>query len=81
MFINSSLTQLRNSGLCCKVYRTPSTPVGYADDLATGCINSLRLEQVRNIARSTGVLGFMSSMPEKVVYGKERAEHKRNVYH
>ena len=35
VFINSLITELKVSGLCCKLYRTPSTPVGYADDLAT----------------------------------------------
>ena len=32
VFINSLLVSLRNSGLCTKIYRTPSTPHGYADD-------------------------------------------------
>ena len=49
LFINSLLVQLKLSGLCCKIYRTPSTPVGYADDLARGCINVNRLNQVMDI--------------------------------
>ena len=71
LFINSLLVQLKRSGLCCKIYRTPSTPVGYADDLASGCINDIRLNQVMDIvyqhgctwhyefnARKSGVLVF-----------------------
>ena len=40
VFINSLLVQLKMSGFCCKIYTTPSTPVRYADDLATGCYNA-----------------------------------------
>ena len=46
VFINSLLVYLKNSGFCCKLYDTPSTPVGYADDLATGCPNNRKLERV-----------------------------------
>ena len=76
LFINSLLVQLKLSGLCCKINRTPSTPVGYADDLASGCINANRLRQVMDIvyqhgctwryefnARKSGVLIFGDDTP------------------
>ena len=37
VFINSLLMELRDYDLCCKIYRTPCTPVGYADYLAAYC--------------------------------------------
>ena len=46
VFINSLLIQLRDSGHCCKISQVPSTPVGYADDLVSGCINESKLRQV-----------------------------------
>ena len=46
LFINSLFVHLKNSGYCCTIYREPSTPVGYADDLAAGSINETKLNQV-----------------------------------
>ena len=43
VFINSLLVQLKTSGYWCKIYRLPIAPVGYADDLASGCINEFKL--------------------------------------
>ena len=49
VLINSLLIQLKNSGNCCRIYQTPSTPVGYADDLATGCSSERKLNNIRDI--------------------------------
>ena len=70
IYINSLLVQLKASGLC-KIYQLPSSPVGYADDLASGCIDEHRFNQVMRIvyrhgciwryeynARKSGVLIF-----------------------
>ena len=54
VYINSLLVQLKTSDLCCKIYRLPSAPVGYADDLAAGCIDEYRLNQVMRIVHRHG---------------------------
>ena len=54
VYINSLLVHIKESGLCCKIYRLPSAPVGYADDLAAGCINEYRLNQVMRIVYRHG---------------------------
>ena len=34
VFVNSLISQLKTSGCCCKIFGTPSTPGGYADEFA-----------------------------------------------
>ena len=38
-FINELLEVLEKSNLCCTVNKIPSTPVGYADDLAAASVS------------------------------------------
>ena len=46
VFINSLPVSLRDSGLCAKIYNTPSTPLGYADDLAACCLSKRKTDAV-----------------------------------
>ena len=43
-FINSLIVMLQNSSFCCSIRRIPSTPVGYADDLATCSLSERKLK-------------------------------------
>ena len=43
-FINSLVVSLQNSGLCGSIGRTPSAPVGYADDLVACCLTERKLD-------------------------------------
>ena len=54
MFINSLLTDLRDSDLCAKIYRIPSNPQGYADDLAAVCLSKRRIDSVMDIVYNHG---------------------------
>ena len=54
VFINSLILELKSSGLCCKLYRTSSTPVGYADDLATCSTSMYNLDRAIDIVASHG---------------------------
>ena len=84
VFINSLLVHLKNSGYCCKLYQTPSTPVGYADDLATACVNNRKLERVMDIVYRHGCTWryeFNAKKSGVLVYGEDRNEHKHNVQH
>ena len=54
VFINSLLVQLKSSGHCCKIYHLPSAPIVYAYDLASGCVNEYKLNQVMRIVYRHG---------------------------
>ena len=82
LFINSLLIQLKNSGYCCKIYHEPSTPVGYAYDLASGSINVTKLNQVMRIVYQHGCTWryeFNARKSGVLVYEGERPINQQNV--
>ena len=81
IFINSLLTDLKKSGLCCKLYRIPSTPLGYADDVATCCLSKQRLDRTMDLVYAHGCTWRYELNAKKsgvLVYGESLKEHKRN---
>ena len=52
--INSLIVLLQNSGFCCSIRRVPSTPVGYADDLATCSLTERKLDGAMQIVYRHG---------------------------
>ena len=81
VFINSLLTELRNSNLCCKIYRIPSTPVGYADDLATCCKTKVSTDRSMEIVYRHGCTWryeFNAKKSGVLVYGEGPRENERN---
>ena len=52
VFINGLLEELEASKLCCSIYHIPSTPAGYADDLATATTSKAKTDRVHDIAYS-----------------------------
>ena len=84
VFINSLLVELKNSNLCVKVYDMPSTPVGYADDLATGCFNKTKLDLVMNIVYRHGCTWryeFNARKSGVLVYDNPRKTHGPSPEH
>ena len=82
VFINSLLTSLRDSGLCAKIYRTPSTPQGYADDLAAACISKRRIDEVMSAVYNHGCTwryDFNARKSGVLVFGENRRTHERNA--
>ena len=82
VFINSLLNELKCSGLCCKLYRTPSTPMGYADDLATCSTSKYNLDKAINVVATHGRTwryDFNAKKSGILVYGEDKAENSRNV--
>ena len=82
IFINSLLVSLRDPGLCVKVYRTPSNPLGYA---AACCITKRKTDAVMDAvyqhgctwrydfnARKSGVLVFGESARERQINARNR---------
>ena len=81
VFTNSLLVQLKMSGFCCKVDTTPSTPVGYADDLATGCYNERLIDRVMEVIYRHGCTWHYEYNAIKcgvLVFGESRIENRRN---
>ena len=77
-FINELLDTLEKSRLCCVINRTPSTPVGYADDIATACISKLRTDYTLNIVHEFGCkwrFKFNAKKSAILVYGDTKQEH------
>ena len=85
VFINSLLVDLRESKVCCMIYKTPSTPVGYADDLAAACNSKPKMDRAMEIvyahgrtwrydfnARKSGVLCFGETNKEHIENSKNR---------
>ena len=81
-FINSLITDLKASGLCCRLYRTPSTPVGYADDLAMCSTSIFKLDRAIDIVAAHGHIWRYSFNAKKsgiLVYGEDKRESSQNA--
>ena len=48
-FINGLLNTLEESKLCCSIVNIPSTPVGYADDVAAAWISKIITDKALKI--------------------------------
>ena len=79
VFIDSLLRELEQSSLCCTIYHIPSSPVGYADDLAACTLNKYKMDQVMKLVYQHSCTWRYSFNPGKsavLVYG-ENAKEKR----
>ena len=81
VFINSLLVTLKEANICCKIYRTPSTPLGYADDVATCCPSKRKLDFAMDIVYKHGCAWryeFNAKKSGVLVYGESVREHECN---
>ena len=81
VFINSLLIKLRDSGLCAKIYTTPSAPLGYADDLAACCLSKRKTDAVMAAVYDHGCTwryDFNARKSGVLVYGENLRTHQRN---
>ena len=81
IFVNSLLVKLKDSDLCCKIYNTPSTPLGYADDIATCCSSKHRTDMAMGIVHDKGCTWRYDLNAKKsgvLVFGETLREHERN---
>ena len=79
-FVNSLIVELKNSNLCCAIDRIQTTPVGYADDLATCTLTGNRMHRVLGIVGHHGCTWRYSFNAKKsaiMVFGGSRAETLR----
>ena len=80
-FINSLIVALQRSGFCC-IRRIPSTPVGYADDLATCSMTERKLEWALGIVYRHGCKWrycFNAKKSGVMVFGETPATNSYNA--
>ena len=78
-FINGLLDELEQSDLCCSIGMTPTTPVGYADDVATACTSKHKTDQSLQLVHKYGCkwrFHFNAKKSAILVYGESRKEHE-----
>ena len=81
-FINSLIVLLKNSGLCCRIGYVPSTPVGYADDLAACCLTERRLDSAMQIVHRHGCTWryqFNAKKSGIMIFGETPAANAHNA--
>ena len=83
-FINELLNVLEKSKLCCTINKIPSTPVGYADDIASACTSKPKTDKVLQIVHDFGRkwrFSFNAKKSAIMVYGEEKKDHLRAIKH
>ena len=80
-FINDLICQLEDSGLCCDVAGIASTPPGYADDIATACIDKSRMDRVMDRVDMYGKkwrFKFNAKKSAVLIYGEGQKKNTEN---
>ena len=78
-FINSLIVQLQNSELCSQIYNIKTSPVGYADDLATSTVSKNKMDRVMNVVSKHGNkwrYAFNAGKSAVLVFGESKQERK-----
>ena len=80
-FIDSLLMSLENSNLCCTFSGISTTPLGYADDMATATVSENAMDRVLNIVHLHSRrwrYNFNAKKSAVIVYGEGERENKLN---
>ena len=78
-FINNLLQSLKQSKLCCTIGIIPSTPVGYADDVATANTSKTKTDKTLQLVHDFGLkwrFSFNAKKSAILVYGETKKEHE-----
>ena len=81
VFIDELLVKLKQSKLCCNIKNVPSSPAGYADDLATATISKMRTEMVHDMVndyRKKWRFKFHTSKSAVMVFGEGENDKLNN---
>ena len=81
-FINSLIILLKESGMCCSIGRIPSSPAGYADDLAACCTSERKMDGVLRIVYRHGCTWRYDYNAKKsgiMVFGETPRTNKHNA--
>ena len=79
VFINSLIVTLQLSGNCCSIYKTPSTPVGYADDLIACTLSKYKMDRTHDTVYAHGNTWLYSFNAKKsgiLVYRENQMTNK-----
>ena len=82
VYINAMITELEVSGLCCAIQGIPSTPPGYADDVATACLSKNKLDKVLDLVDQYGKkwrFKFNAKKSAVLVYGEDKEQNAENA--
>ena len=83
-FIDPLLRQIERSGLGCCISDIPSSPLGYADDMATACLSKSRIDQVLNMVYSHSTkwrYNYNTAKSAVMIYGETRNENAKRKKH
>ena len=81
-FINTLLTELEESNLCCAIYNIKTSPLGYADDVASACTSKIKLDMAMNIVNEHSNMWRYSLNATKcavLVFGETKNENCNNA--
>ena len=81
-FIDPLISELEQSGTGCTIVGIPTSPVGYADDMATCSTSKNKLDKALNIVSSYAKRWRYQYNAKKsaiMVYGENRTEHGKGV--
>ena len=84
VFIDELLVQLECSNLCCTIAHSPSSPAGYADDLAAATVSKARTDMVHSIVNEYGRkwrFKFNAGKLAVMVYGEDKKSNINNRKH
>ena len=80
-FINSLITDLEQSGLCCTIYGISVSSLGYADDVASASTSKYNNDEVLKLVYDHSCMWRYRFNPPKsvvLVYGESARENKNN---
>ena len=81
-FINSLVVLLKESGFCCDIRCIPSSPVGYADDLAACCLSERKLEGALSAVYQQGCkwrYAYIAKKSGVMVFGETPNANRHNA--
>ena len=81
-FINPLLEELEQFGLCCDIGGIKSSPVSYADDLATATTSKFKTDGVNNLVYKFSRkwhFTFNAKKSAVLTYGETSTENDRNL--
>ena len=81
VFIDELLVKLKLSNLCCVIENVPSSPAGYADDLAMATVSKMLTDMVHDMVNDYGKkwrFKFNASKSAVMVFGEGKKDNLSN---
>ena len=81
-FINELIVDLEESQLCCRISGIPTSPVGYADDLATATLSKRKTDKLHDLVYEYGNrwrFQFNAGKSAVLVFGESKNDHDKAI--